>query len=252
MSKYWQSKVAVVTGASGGIGAKIALKLANAGINVVGLARRTQLIDELNNNVTGCGKIDSHHCDLSDENNITEAFNWIRNTYSSISILVCNAGIIKANFLMESNSKDLKELYDINCYATTICLREGLKLMRSTDAAAKGHIIVMNSILGHRIPDVPVPLFSVYPATKHAITALCQTVRQEIHFLKLNIKLTSISPGMVDTEFLSVYSQSVADLPKLTADDVAETVYFALETPNHMQVEDITMQAMRRHGEETD
>ena len=57
---------------------------------------------------------------------------------------------------------------------------------------------------------------------------------------------------MVDTEFLSVYSQSVADLPKLTADDVAETVYFALETPNHMQVEDITLQAMRRHGEETD
>lgn len=47
-----------------------------------------------------------------------------------------------------------------------------------------------NSVLGHRIPEVPVPLFSVYPATKHAITALCQTVRQEIHFLKLNIKLT--------------------------------------------------------------
>lgn len=46
------------------------------------------------------------------------------------------------------------------------------------------------SVLGHRIPEVPVPLFSVYPATKHAITALCQTVRQEIHFLKLNIKLT--------------------------------------------------------------
>lgn len=47
-----------------------------------------------------------------------------------------------------------------------------------------------SSILGHRIPEVPVPLFSVYPATKHALTALCQTVRQEIHFFKLNIKLT--------------------------------------------------------------
>lgn len=50
--------------------------------------------------------------------------------------------------------------------------------------------LIDDSVLGHRIPEVPVPLFSVYPATKHAITALCQTVRQEIHFLKLNIKLT--------------------------------------------------------------
>lgn len=51
-------------------------------------------------------------------------------------------------------------------------------------------MLIDDSVLGHRIPEVPVPLFSVYPATKHAITALCQTVRQEIHFLKLNIKLT--------------------------------------------------------------
>ncbi|XP_061388690.1 farnesol dehydrogenase, partial [Musca vetustissima] len=103
------------------------------------------------------------------------------------------------------------------------------------------------SILGHRIPDVAVPLFSVYPATKHAITGLCQTLRQEIHFLKLNIKLTSINPGMVDTDFLNVYSHTVADLPKLNAGDVADAIMYALETPHHVQVEDITLQAMRRY-----
>ncbi|KAI8122960.1 hypothetical protein FF38_09615 [Lucilia cuprina] len=249
MSQFWQTKVAVITGASSGIGAKIALKLANAGVIVIGLARRTNLIDDLSKDIEGDGKIVSHHCDLNKEDSILEAFNMIRTTYGTISILICNAGIIKANFLTESTSKELKDLYDLNVYATTICLREGLKLMAT---ATKGHIIVMNSILGHRIPDVPVPLFSVYPATKHAITGLCQTVRQEIHFLKLNIKLTSINPGLVDTDFLNVYSQSMADLPKLSAEDVAQAVYYALETPNHVQVEDITLQAMRRHGVDND
>ncbi|XP_075144640.1 retinol dehydrogenase B isoform X2 [Haematobia irritans] len=246
-SKYWKAKVAVVTGASVGIGAQIALKLANAGITVIGLARRTELIDNLNKEVNENGaKIQSYRCDFSQEKNIDEAFKWIAKNYGQISILVCNAGIIKANLVIESSNEDIKQLYDLNVFATTICLREGLKLMKSEENN-NGHIIVLNSILGHRIPDVAVPLFSVYPATKHAITGLCQTMRQEIHFLKLNIKLTSINPGMVDTDFLDVYSHTVADLPKLNPVDVADAVMYALETPNHVQVEDVTLQAMRRH-----
>ncbi|XP_013116230.2 farnesol dehydrogenase [Stomoxys calcitrans] len=247
-SEYWNSKVAVVTGASVGIGAHIAIKLANAGITVVGLARRSDLIENLNKDVLESGaKIHAYHCDFTQEQSIDEAFKWIAEKFGSISILICNAGIIKANFVIESSNAEIKELYDLNVFATTICLREGLKLMR-TPENHRGHIIVLNSILGHRIPDVAVPLFSVYPATKHAITGLCQTVRQEIHFLKLNIKLTSINPGMVDTDFLSVYSHTLDDLPKLNAMDVANAVMYALETPNHVQVEDVTLQAMRLHN----
>lgn len=52
----------------------------------------------------------------------------------------------------------------------------------------------------------------------------------------------------MDTDFLKVYSQAVTELPKLTAEDVAEAVYYALETPDHVQIEDITLQAMRRHN----
>ncbi|XP_004523201.1 farnesol dehydrogenase [Ceratitis capitata] len=237
-------KVALVTGASAGIGAQIALQLANNGITVIGMARRTELIENLNKEVTGLGKIHARHCDLSSEESITAAFQYVNETFPPLTILVCNAGMLKANFISESTGKDIKDLFDLNVVATSICLREGLKLMRTNKS--QGHIIVMNSILGHRIPEVPVPLFSVYPATKHALTALCQTVRQEIHFLKLNIKLTSISPGMVDTDFLSVYSRAVAELPKLQASDVAKAVMYALETPDYVQVEEIILQAMRR------
>ncbi|KAI8044932.1 farnesol dehydrogenase [Drosophila gunungcola] len=241
---YWRNKVAVVTGASVGIGASTALELANAGMVVVGLARRVELIEALKNQVSGEGQIFARKCDLNDEEQLTSTFSWIRENFEAIHVLVCNAGILKANFLSESHTKDIKELFDTNVVATASCLREALKHMAAVKG--RGHIVVMNSVLGHRIPEVPVPLFSVYPATKHAITALCQTVRQEIHFLKLNIKLTSICPGMVDTDFLSVYSQAVAELPKLQAKDVAKAVLYALDTPDGVQVEDIILQQMRQ------
>ncbi|XP_036673090.2 farnesol dehydrogenase [Drosophila suzukii] len=241
---YWRNKVAVVTGASVGIGASTVLELANAGMVVIGLARRAELIEALKDQITGEGKIFARQCDLNDEEQLTSAFNWIQEKFEVIHVLVCNAGILKANFLSESPTKDIKELFDTNVVATASCLREALKHMAAVKV--RGHIVVMNSVLGHRIPEVPVPLFSVYPATKHAITALCQTVRQEIHFLKLNIKLTSICPGMVDTDFLSVYSQAVAELPKLQAKDVAKAVLYALDTPDGVQVEDIILQQMRK------
>ncbi|EDW16341.1 farnesol dehydrogenase [Drosophila mojavensis] len=240
---YWRNKVAVITGASVGIGASTALTLANAGMVVVGLARRVELIEALNEQVTGEGKIFARQCDLSDDEQLINAFSWIRERFFCIHVLICNAGILKANFLSESPTKDIKELFDLNVVATASCLRETLKHMAAVKV--RSHIIVINSVLGHRIPEVPVPLFSVYPATKHAITALCQTVRQEIHFLKLNIKLTSICPGMVDTDFLNVYSQAVDALPKLQPVDVAKAVLYALDTPDGVQVEDIILQKMR-------
>ncbi|KAH8381460.1 hypothetical protein KR093_005358 [Drosophila rubida] len=240
----WRNKVAVITGASVGIGASTAVALANAGMLVVGLARRQELVEALNSKVTGEGKIIGRQCDLSNDEQLVSSFQWIQEKFECIQVLVCNAGILKANFLSESPTKDIKELFDLNVVATASCLRETLKHMAKKRLSC--HIVVINSVLGHRIPEVPVPLFSVYPATKHAITALCQTIRQEIHFLKLNIKLTSICPGMVDTDFLNVYSQAVDELPKLQPDDVAKAVLYALDTPDGVQVEDIILQKMRK------
>ncbi|KAL7730336.1 hypothetical protein ACLKA6_016581 [Drosophila palustris] len=243
-SFYWRNKVAVITGASVGIGASIAVTLANAGMVVIGLARREELVEALNAQVTGEGKIFGRQCDLTNDEQLVSSFNWIHERFHCIHVLICNAGIIKANFLSESSTKDIKELFDLNVVATASCLREALRHMAKIKVPC--HIVVINSVLGHRIPEVPVPLFSVYPATKHAITALCQTVRQEIHFLKLNIKLTSICPGLVDTDFLNVYSQAVDELPKLQALDVTKAVLYALDTPDGVQVEDIIMQKMRK------
>lgn len=89
-------------------------------------------------------------------------------------------------FLSDSNALLLLLLFQV------ITLRGNVDFIFHLTLCISHFLFISSSfsVLGHRIPEVPVPLFSVYPATKHAITALCQTVRQEIHFLKLNIKLT--------------------------------------------------------------
>jgi NADP+-dependent farnesol dehydrogenase len=120
-------------------------------------------------------------------------------------------------------------------------MREAVKLMEET--TGKGHIIVLNSILDHRIPDIPFPLkpsFGVYPATKFALTALCQTLRQELNYLKLPIKVTSISPEMVESDMLSSMNQElISMLPKLKVQDVSEAVYYVINTPECVQVDEI-------------
>lgn len=144
-------------------------------------------------------------------------------------------------FLIEDETVNFKKMFDVNVIASCVCLREAIKVMKET--TCRGHIIVLNSILGHRIPDIPYPMkpsFGVYPATKHALTALCQTVRQELSYLKMPIKITSISPGMVDSEMLSCMNQElVATLPKLQVEDVAEAILYAVNTPDRVRVDDI-------------
>lgn len=146
-------------------------------------------------------------------------------------------------FIIEEDSANYRKMFDVNVIATCICIREAVKLIKET--AGRGHIIVMNSILGHRIPDIPFPMkpsFGVYPATKFALTGLCDTLRQEINFERLPIKLTSICPGMVDTEMLlSMNQESLKMLPKLNVDDVAEAVVYALSTPDRVRIDEIVI-----------
>lgn len=103
-------------------------------------------------------------------------------------MFVNNAGIMISNFLIDGETDSFRKLFNVNVIASCIALRESVKIMR--EQSSLGHIIIINSILGHRIPDVPYPAFGVYPATKYSLTALCQTVRQELSFSQLKIKLT--------------------------------------------------------------
>ncbi|KAF2898059.1 hypothetical protein ILUMI_08116 [Ignelater luminosus] len=109
-----------------------------------------------------------------------------------------------------------------------------------------GHIVHLNSTAGHMVP--PLPQFNVYPASKYAVTALTETLKQELNFLGSKIKVTSISPRAVATEIVQAAGDTLSEGLRnhikgnpniLRSEDIADAVLYALATPPHVQVHEI-------------
>lgn len=181
MVDKWVGKVAVVTGSSSGIGAAIFKDLAKNGIHVVGLARRVNKIEEIiSEQGDTVGKAYAYKCDVSDPKSVDEAFKWIEKKFGVINILVNNAGIGRsANILDEGEEAFamLNEVIDTNLRGLTQCTREAFRLMKKSDDY--GMIININSIAGHVVSYSEFSL-NMYPATKFAVTALTESIRQEL------------------------------------------------------------------------
>lgn len=189
----WYGKTAVVTGASSGIGAAITIDLLNAGVNVVGLARRQERVEALKDSIapTATGKLHAIKCDLTNEDDIRQAFAWVDENLNGVDILVNNAGIIKTmNLLDADNSAQLRETIDTNILAVAFCSREAVHSMRQRNV--DGHIVHINSCAGHKIPYFVglYPSFNIYPSTKYAVTAMTEVMRQELQTFNSKIKVT--------------------------------------------------------------
>lgn len=171
----WCGKIAVVTGASAGIGAEIVRDFAKNGIVVIGLARRVEKIEEMAKELCDSpGKIHSHPCDVTDRQSIKNAFNWIEKGFGVVHILVNNAGMgSKAKILSETDADgdNLQQLIDTNFSGMVHVTRAAFSLMEKSDDY--GMIINMNSVCGHYVPYPPDgdSNNSVYTGTKFAITA---------------------------------------------------------------------------------
>lgn len=189
----WQNKTAVVTGASSGIGAAIAIDLVNAGINVVALARRKDRLDELQTkiNKTTKAKLYAKQCDVTNEENILEVFKWIDETMGGVHILINNAGIGREMKLIDkNNTKSIREVIDTNLLAAVICTREAFQSMKQRNV--NGHIVLINSIAGHSCNNFlgKLPSLNIYPSTKYALTAMTEILRQEFQIMETEIKIT--------------------------------------------------------------
>lgn len=237
----WVGKVAVVTGASAGIGAAIVKELAEKGVKVVGLARRKEKIDEIAKSVK-TGNIYAVKADISKEEDILNSFEWVKKNVGPISILINNAGIKRDTNLTDGNTEQWRETFDTNVLGLCIATREAVKDMRANKI--DGHIIHINSMAGHRVSTRVVT--NVYPASKFAVTALTETLRQELNSIGSKIKISSISPGAVRTDFRKASNlvedeKVLSQAPNLESKDLADAVVYILSTPPHVQVHDILM-----------
>lgn len=189
----WSGKIAIVTGASSGIGASIVVELAKAGVRVVGLARRAARVEALKEQLSDSvkGELHAFKCDVTSETDIKSAFQWVEIKFGGIDILINNAGVGETgmNIVDSDNSEQLKRVIDTNLMAPTLCTREAFQSMKKRNV--DGHIITINSYLGHTIPFLPFnQSLNIYPPTKFAVTAMTEVLRQEFQLFKTKIKIT--------------------------------------------------------------
>ncbi|XP_061576389.1 dehydrogenase/reductase SDR family member 11-like [Cololabis saira] len=248
----WRGRVALVTGASVGIGAAVAAELVRCGMTVVGCARD---LDKLQKLAAECksaghtGVLVPFKCDLSNEEEIQSMFSAIKAEHKGVDVCINNAGLAHPDPLLSGNTSSWKNMLDVNVIALSICTREAYQSMKERNVD-DGHIININSICGHRV--IPSSDIHFYTATKHAVTALTEGLRQELREAKTHIRATCVSPGIVETEFAPrLYSNSAekahflySQYKVLEAKDVADAVTYILSAPPHVQIGDIVMQSV--------
>ncbi|XP_052873694.1 farnesol dehydrogenase-like [Anopheles cruzii] len=237
----WIGKVAVVTGASSGIGAATAKALANAGMITVGLARRVDRIDELKAGlpVEAASRLHSLWCDVTKENDILEAFSHIEQRFGGVDVLINSAGVARSStgLLDSNNTQTLRDVVDTNLMGLMMCSREAFQSMKKR--SVDGHIVHINSVLGHKV--FPMQGLNAYAATKFGVTALAETMRNELRSVGNKTKVTCVSPGFVRTKILP----KGMDLSSvLEPEDVAEAILYVVGTPPKVQIEDITFQSV--------
>ncbi|KAF5302100.1 hypothetical protein FQR65_LT08651 [Abscondita terminalis] len=230
----WEGKVAVVTGTSSGIGSAIAKLLVEAGVHVVGLSRRKDRGEELEKLLQGKVKFFPRAVDITKEDEILKTFEWIQNNLGAVHILINNAGVSANTTLVDGDTNMWKNTLDTNVLALCMMTREAVNNMRKNNV--DGHIIHINSLSGHRVPQSK--LLNLYPASKHAVTALTETLRQELNSLNLKIKISSVSPGLVLTEMANVEKMKVQGRDNesafLNPEDIANAIMYILSTPPHV------------------
>ena len=249
----WQGRVALVTGASSGIGRAVAKELARSKMRVAICARRKERLQEVQQELgaEGIGVL-AVPTDLRDEAQIEQLFTTIRNQWGGVDVLINNAGIAHKVSLTSGETDYWREMLDVNVLALSICTREAIKDMR--ERGDDGYIVHLSSLGAHRQN----PASSgngMYVATKNAVRALTEALRRELRELGSGIRVTAISPGLVETEFAMHFHNSEDAAQKiyggfkvLQPEDIASIICYVLSCPPHVQLHDILV---RPTGQQT-
>ena len=236
------NKVAVVTGASSGIGEATVRALAAEGAAVVAGARRKERLDGLVEEVArDGGRAVAVECDVTDEEQAHDLVHRAVEVFGRIDILVNNAGVMLLSTVGKGLSDQWRQMFEVNV----------MGLLYATDAAighmkeqGSGHLVNISSVAGRKVTR---DSSGVYAGTKHAVNAISEGLRQEL--LQDNIRVTIVGPGAVATELPDHITDEDAreslsgllKLERLQAEDIAEAVVYAVTQPERVSVNEILM-----------
>ncbi|HEY6653904.1 MAG TPA: SDR family NAD(P)-dependent oxidoreductase [Solirubrobacterales bacterium] len=228
-----ERRVALVTGASSGIGAATVRALAAAGFEVVSAARRLERVEEIAREVGGRGL----RLDVTDPDSVAE----LAEALPEVSVLVNNAGgALGLAPVAEADEDQWREMYEANVMGV---MRMTKALMPALQRSGNAHIVVVGSVAGIEV----YPGGGGYTAAKHAVHAVTQTLRLEL--LGKPIRVSEVAPGMVETEFSLIrFGGDEAKAEKvyegtipLTADDVADAIAYVVTRPAHVDVDYVSI-----------
>ena len=233
-------KVAVVTGASSGIGEATAEALAAEGATVVVAARREERLVDLTKRIEESGgKVLAATCDVTDEAQAHGLIRRAEDEFGRVDILVNNAGVMLLSTVGKGLSEEWRRMFDVNV----------LGLLYATDAAIEtmkrqggGHLVNVSSVAGRKVTRDP---SGVYAGSKFAVGAISEGLRQEL--LEDSIRVTIVEPGAVATELTDHITDEDArgslggllNLEILQAEDIANAIVYAVTQPERVSVNEI-------------
>jgi NADP-dependent 3-hydroxy acid dehydrogenase YdfG len=241
MTDVLQGKACVVTGASSGIGAATARRLASAGASVALAARRADRLQELAREISGNGGTAlAIETDVTKEDDARALIERARSELGRLDVLVNNAGVMLLGPVEGANTDEWRRMVEVNLLGLFYCTHAALPVMREQGG---GEIVNISSVAG-RIARAGV---AVYNATKFGVGAFSEALRQEA--LHSNIRVTIIEPGAVTTELQehSTHPMARAAIEQmrkemkapLEADDIAQAILFAVSQPQRVSVNEM-------------
>ena len=232
-------KVAVVTGASSGIGEATAEALAAEGAIVVIAARREERLTDLQQRIESDGtRAMVVQCDVTDEEQAHDLIRQARDEFGHVDILVNNAGVMLLSKVEKSLSDEWRQMFDVNVLGLLYTTDAAIEVMKEQGS---GHIVNISSVAGRRSN----PMTGVYSGTKYAVNAISEALRGEL--VEDGIRVTIVEPGAVATELPDHISDDeaqerisgITSIETLQSEDIANAIAYAVTQPQRVNVNEI-------------
>lgn len=238
-----KDQIVLITGASSGIGAACARVFAQAGAKLILVARRLEKLEQLSEELSQTFSTQLYllSLDVRDFASVESTLSTLPSAWSEVDILINNAGLSRGlDKLHEGSIQNWEEMIDTNIKGLLYFTRQ---LVPGMVSRGRGHVVNLGSIAGHQT----YPGGNVYCATKAAVKAISEGLKQDL--LGTPVRVTSVDPGLVETEFSRVRfhgdteraNKVYQNLTPLTAEDVADVVFFCATRPAHVNISEVIL-----------